>query len=102
MHKNNIRIQTISSIIQSHKSKFKTALSITLLPFYILSILKYTYFSFLFKSISLNPSNKSFLLNLFICVIINPPTGKTVKSLSIVLITKESLLVSVIFLFSDF
>ena len=96
MHKNNISIQTISSIIQSHKSKFKTALSITFLPFYILSILKYTYFSFLFK---LNPSNKSFLLNLFICVIINLPTGKTVKSLSIAIITKESLLVSVIFLF---
>ena len=102
MHKNNISIQTISSIIQSHKSKFKTALSITFLPFYILSILKYTYFSFLFKSISLNPSNKSFLFNLFICIIINPPTGKTVKSLSIVLKTKESQLVSVIFLFSDF
>ena len=99
MHKNNISIQTISSIIQSHKSKFKTALSITFSPFYILSILKYTYFSFLFKSISLNPSNKTFLLNLFICIIINPKTGKTVKSLSIVLITKESRLVSVIFLF---
>ena len=99
MHKNNISIQTISSIIQSHKSKFKTALSITFLPFYTLYILKYTYFSFFFESISLNPSNKTFLLNLFICIIINPKTGKTVKSLSIALITKESLLVSVIFLF---
>ena len=99
MHKNNISIQTISSIIQSHKSKFKTALSIAFLPFYTLSILKYTYFSFFFESISLNPSYKSFLLNLFICIIINPPTGKTVKSLSIALITKGSLLVSVIFLF---
>ena len=99
MHKNNISIQTISSIIQSHKSNFKTALPITFLLFYTLSILKYTYFSFFFESISLNPSNKTFLLNLFICIIINPKTGKTVKSLSIALITKESLLVSVIFLF---
>ena len=44
-------ILPVGQLILSHKSKFKTALSITFLPFYTLSILKYTYFSFLFKSI---------------------------------------------------